>query len=414
MNVDLYAAQDDFVASAARYAAFIGGIGSGKSYAGCVRAMLAGLGSIGNERIPTPNLGVVTAPTYRMLHDATLRTFREVAAPFIADYSKSDGIVTLLNGSEVLFRSADNPETLRGPNATWWHGDEAALYDSTVWRIMIGRLRQFGRQGYAWITTTPKGRNWIYQEFVQKTRDDYAIFRAKTRENVFLHADFVAGLQGAYTGDFAAQELDGEFVAFEGLIYPDFQREIHVTKRLPQEYVYTIGGVDWGYANPGAILVAGVDGDGRIFVFEEAYQRQRRVEEWAVLAEQFTRTYHVDAFYCDSAEPDFIAAFRDIGVPALEAYKEVLAGIQVVKNRLAVQGDGKPRLSVAPTCVNTLAEFEQYQWMEHRDGIRDQPKKVNDHAMDALRYLVMGVEQNSAGMGEVHIPDEPYISGGVY
>ena len=67
-------------------------------------------------------------------------------------------------------QQADNPERLRGPNISWWHGDESALYEVSVWRIMIGRLRQYGRLGYAWLTTTPKGRNWIYQEFIQQTR----------------------------------------------------------------------------------------------------------------------------------------------------------------------------------------------------------------------------------------------------
>ena len=64
-----------------------------------------------------------------------------------------------------------------------------------------------------------------------------------------------------------------------------------------------------------------------------------------------------------------------------------------MKARLAVAGDGRPRLTVEPHCVNTIAEFESYCWKENREGeYKDEPEKANDHAMDALRYCVMGAE----------------------
>jgi phage terminase large subunit-like protein len=95
----------------------IGGIGSGKSYAGCVKAFVRA-----SER---KVLLMVTAPTYPMLRDATLRTFMDMAGPFVRDFYKSEMIATLVNGSEVLFRSTENPDRLRGPNLHGWFGDEA-------------------------------------------------------------------------------------------------------------------------------------------------------------------------------------------------------------------------------------------------------------------------------------------------
>lgn len=391
-HLQFYGPQYDFVNTPQHYAAMCGGIGSGKSYAGAARSLMAGLGCIGGVDIPTPNMGVVTAATYPMLRDATFRTFREVAADYIAEMHKSEFRVVLVNGSEVLFRSATDPENLRGPNASWWWGDEAALYDGLVWRIMIGRLRQHGMQGFAWVTTTPKGRNWLYREFVESTDPDYVIFQASTRANPFLNASFVAGLEASYTGDFAKQELEGDFVAHEGLIYLEFRRERHTFTERPQ-FAYVVAGVDWGYANPGVILVFGVDTDSRMWLIDEEYQRQRRVEDWAQLGKQLQDTYGIQAFYCDPSEPEYIEMFASAGCHAEPATNDVMPGIQVIKNRLVVQGDGKPRLMVHVDAVNTLAEFEQYQWMENRDGLRDQPKKTNDHAMDALRYAVMGVDE---------------------
>lgn len=406
-TIDLFGRQYEFAVSPAHFAAFNGGIGSGKSIAGATRALYAALGQVGGQSLQTPNVGVVTAPTYPMLRDATLRTFMDIAGEFVTNWHKSDYIATLRNGSEVLFRSADNPDTLRGPNISWWWGDEAAYYHGDVWRVMIGRLRQFGAQGYAWVTSTPKGRNWLYREFVQQQRADYAIFNVKTAQNPFLAEAFVEGLQEAYTGDFARQELAGEFVAFEGLIYPEFHRPTHVTSEAGGTYAQYVAGVDWGYANPGVILVFGVDGDGRMTLVREEYQRQRRIEEWALLAGQLQVTYGMQTFFCDPAEPDFIAAFEAEGCAAVAATNDVLPGIQAVKNRLVTRGDGRPRLRLSSEAVNTAVEFEQYAWAENREGVRDAPKKTADHTMDSLRYAVMGVDGESGALlaGAVNYAD---------
>ncbi len=389
-----YPKQGRFVGTSAYEAAFVGGIGSGKSIAGCMRALLASQGMVGGKAIQAPNLGVITAPTYPMLRDATQRTFFEVAGDLVKHVNKSEGLVTLRNGSEVLFRSTTDPDRLRGPSISWWFGDEAALSEGIVWKIMIGRLRQFGRRGYAWLATTPRGRNWVWKTFVQGIRAGRKIFKASSADNVYMDPEIVAAWRREYTGDFALQELEGEFIAFEGLIYPEFRREVHVTSQIPDTFAYTIAGVDWGFANPGVILVLGVDSDDRVWVVEEHYQRQRLVSDWAHVARQITDTWTPKRDYCDPSEPDNIKAMRDKGVPAVKANNTVNPGLQAVKNRLVVQADGKPRLFISRSAVNTIAEFESYQWAENRYGLRDEPLKTSDHAMDALRYAVMGIDHD--------------------
>lgn len=392
LDFQLYGKQFDFLTCDARAVSYVGGIGAGKTLAGSVRALLASQGQIGSHRIPTPNLGVVTAPTYPMLRDATVRTFIEVAGDLIAEHNKSEATMKMVNGSEILFRSTEHPERLRGPTISWWFGDEAALYTERVWKIMLGRLRQYGQRGFAWLATTPKGRNWIWQKFVQAGRASYALFTVATWENPFLSDDYILSLMEEYSGDFARQELEGEFVGFEGLIYPAFDRLTHVVSSEPARFVYTAAGVDWGFAHPGVILVGGVDGDGRVHIVHEEYQRRRRIEEWVEVAKQLRDTWGIQAWYCDPSEPDYIKAFKNAGLRGVsEANNAVNPGIQEVSNRLVRRADGRARLTLAPGCVWTAAEFEQYQWAENRDGLRDEPKKANDHALDALRYLAMGV-----------------------
>lgn len=376
-RISFYGQQENFVYCEDRFSGFIGGIGSGKSYAGAAKAILAA------DRLG--GLGLVVSPTYPMLRDATLRSFQELADSQIADFHKTEMIVSMRNGAEILFRSADKPDRLRGPNISWAWLDEASMCPPGTWEIVIGRLRAQGRAGPAWVTSTPKGRNWLYGIAPQLT-----IFRAKTQENPYLDSEFVKSLELAYTGSFAAQELGGEFVSWEGLVYDEFQRDTHV-KDQPGPWERVVAGVDEGYTNPAVILVIGIDSDGRCHLITEFYKR--RVLQGDVVSEALRlRTEHdIKAFYADPSAAGLIAEMKANGLPVQPADNEVMPGVQFIKARLVVQGDGRPRLTISPSCANTISEFESYAW--HEKSRKDQPEKINDHAMDALRYVVCSLNR---------------------
>lgn len=388
-----HAKQHRFIHNTAHLSAIVGGIGSGKSEGGAIRDVRAALGFIGDEAIPVPNLGMVTAPTYPMLRDATLRSFRDVGDKWIKEFNRSEMRAVMTNGSEVLFRTADDPDKLRGPNLTWWHGDEAALYQADVWRVAIGRLRQHGR-GYAWLTTTPKGRDYIHKIFIADNPDstDYFVQRVRTRDNAFLSEDFIQSLENEYEGDYALQELEGEFVSFEGLIYPEFSRARHVTNDIPAGFARCIAGMDWGYVHPGVINVYGITSDGRVYQIHEEYTRQRGIDEWADVARQLRDIHQISEFVCDPSEPDYIRRFNEKGCKAVAANNTVSTGIQAVKRRLALRADGKPGLMYYPGAIHNFIEKEQYQWAKRKDIALDEPQKANDHTQDAERYAIMAID----------------------
>jgi predicted phage terminase large subunit-like protein len=200
--------QREFWASAARYRAFVGGVGSGKSRAGAVEAL----------RMPAGTVGMVLAPTYPMLRDATLRSVADLAqrGGIVTSWHRTEMRMQLVNGSTILFRSADDPDRLRGPNLAWFWLDEAAMMAHDVWLIMLGRLR--AQPGRAWVTTTPRGRNWVHDVW-RTDSDDYALIRSSSRDNPYLPSEFVTTLESQYTSEFAAQEIDGEFVDPSGAMF---------------------------------------------------------------------------------------------------------------------------------------------------------------------------------------------------
>lgn len=219
--------QREFVFSEARFTAYVGGIGSGKTFAGATKALI--------EAVRYPRtIGLVLAPTYTMVRDVILETVQKIFPnDVVARYLETKHTMFLKNGSKILFRSAEKPEKLRGLNLAWAWLDEAAYVERQVWDVVIGRLRDKRGSRRAWFTTTPRGRNWIWELFVKEKKEGYELVHATTYDNVYLPQDYIRALEQRYTGEFKEQELLGRFVTFEGLVYREFDEQKHVINILP-------------------------------------------------------------------------------------------------------------------------------------------------------------------------------------
>jgi predicted phage terminase large subunit-like protein len=152
-----------------------------------------------------------------MLRDATVRVFLDLCqrGDVLKSFNRSEMTAVLIDGKTILFRSADDPDRLRGPNLGWFWLDEAALMVRDVWLVMLGRLRE--APGRAWVTTTPRGFNWLHDVFTTGT--EHTIVRSSSRDNPFLPQGFIASLEQAYTSEFARQEIEGEFMEPAGALF---------------------------------------------------------------------------------------------------------------------------------------------------------------------------------------------------
>lgn len=214
-TIKVYPKQLQFLQSKALWRAFVGGIGSGKSFIGALDMI---------RRSKPGRLYLVTAPTYPMLSDASFRSFIDVADMLgVVNHaeikSSPPPSIKLRTGAEVLFRSTDDPERLRGPNLSGWWMDEASLSKRDAFDILIGRLRGGGEMGWGTATFTPKGKqHWTYKVFGSGEADTELI-HARTDENVFLPPEFVANVRKKYTAQQIKQELGGEFIDSGGNHY---------------------------------------------------------------------------------------------------------------------------------------------------------------------------------------------------
>ena len=155
-----------------------------------------------------------------MLRDATQRTFFEVLAAEGIDYTfrkQENRLRFTANGSEIIFRTMENPDRLRGANLAWFALDELTYTREEAWTRILGRLRHpEARRLCGCAVWTPKGYDWVHQRFLEQRSPEYRLVQATPKENTHLHADFYDQLKESYAERFYRQEVLGEYLDISG------------------------------------------------------------------------------------------------------------------------------------------------------------------------------------------------------
>jgi len=200
----------------------------------------------------------------------------------------------------------------------------------------------------------------------------------------------------------------GKWAAAEGVIYEDFDREVHIINSFPIPVDWVrFRAIDFGYTNPFVCQWWAMDPDGRLYLYREIYMTHRLVEDHARQINQLSQGEQIQATIADHDAEDR-ATLERYGIPTIAAMKAVSLGIQAFQTRLRKAGDGKPRLFIMagalveadPILINdkkpicTEQEIESYIWIPTKDGKlnKEAPLKENDHGMDPARYLVCYVD----------------------
>lgn len=238
----------------------------------------------------------------------------------------------------------------------------------------------------------------------------------------FIDDDLVDATIAEWPPEVRDTRRKGKWGSYLGSIFQTFDRTVHVvdeakeraaffqTAKKPGTLPYNwraILSVDWGGANPFVVLfgcrVPHLDDDW--YIFDELYwdfstRGQRRLDEFAEDVKKKIKSWDVMlAHGWADHDPTNALMFQKYGVPTRPAVKDVTAGIETVQAKLNPRlhlvepnlwPKGRPGVHIAKRCSNLLRELPSYKWQKGTD-IRDprpEPMKVNDHAVDACRYLL--------------------------
>ncbi len=284
--------------------AFIGGRGAGKTRAGAewVRALAFGDGALTPEKIGRIAL---IGETYADVRDVMIEgPSGLLALPRLGRarplWQPSRRRLTFANGAVALVFSAEEPDSLRGPQfgAAW--SDEVAKWrhaDATYDMIQFGlRLGVFPR---GLVTTTPRPIP-LLRRLLSDPRT--VVTRARTADNARnLAPDFLRTVVGRYAGTrLGRQELDGELIAER----PDalWTREALEAARVAAAPVLmrVVVAVDppvssRAGADACGIVAAGLGPDGAAYVLADATLQQAPPERWARAALSLYHRLSADA-----------------------------------------------------------------------------------------------------------------------
>ena len=313
----------------------------------------------------------------------------------------SDFEIHFPGGGWVAFRSADGRRSLRGPGIDLLIIDEAAYVPETVWLADL-RPTLSDRLGKALLISTPNGRgDWFHRQYQRGQDPDwpaYASWCAPTSSNPFIPAGEVAEAQSSLPDWVYRQEYLAEFVTFEGRVYKSLDIDSrHVFDQVDlSRYVEFYMGIDFGFRNPTCMVVGGRTRDDELDIVDGIHESGLTAPDVIDQTRRLVKKYNVRRAWADPADPGMIEELKRAQLPVYPCPRAthdlerswVKNGIVEVEKRLIAD-----RLRCLRSLRWWTTTMDGYRYAKGREGAEEKeaPLKVDDHAPDATRYLVVGL-----------------------
>ncbi len=395
--------QARFHSSTARYKGYSGPVGSGKSQALCQEAIKLCYQNPGRT-------GLLGAPTYPMLRDATQTALVEVLEGNRIPYElqRAENVLTLTDTmSRVLFRSLEDYERLRGTNLAWFGVDELTYVKPEAWDRLQARLRDpKAKRLCGFSVWTPKGRDWVFKKFVERTRSGFELFRAKAFENRHLLTavpDFYEQLRSNYSDAFFQQEVLGEYLtADDNRVYASFERAANTQPTALDPGLPLRWALDFN-VDPMCSIVAQLQGEEVIVLDEIVLHRVSTTDACERFFERFGKHAAGVLIYGDATgkrlqtagttDFEMIRQFflkkriRPFQLRVPDSNPSVRDRIELVNSKLR-SADGAVHLRVDARCERLIEDLETVSYKEGTCEIDKTKDKQLTHLSDALGYML--------------------------
>ena len=285
---------------------------------------------------------------------------------------------------------------IRGMTAFGAYINEASLANQEVFDEIKARCSGPGARIIA-DTNPDHPEHWLLKDYIKSTAAGIMNFHFCLDDNTFLDERYIKNIkESTPKGMFYDRGINGAWVSGEGVVYPDFDQNVHVITPLQAKQIIfdrVFCGVDWGWEHWGAIVVVGVKGSSYYIVEEHAAQH-KYIKDWIAVAEDIIRRYGDVPFYCDPARPEHIAAFQNAGINAYMGNNRVLSGIEAIATLMT----NRQFFIVYSQCPRFREEIYKYIWKKNTG----EPLKENDDVLCAIRYGVY----SDMTVNEIELPGQ--------
>lgn len=275
--------------------------------------------------------------------------------------------------------------------------DEMTLYPESIIDMIDSRLSLPHSKGYAAMNPShPKHKIKQWIDKAEEGDPNYYALHFTMDDTPYVDDAYKARIRDSSTGLFYKRNYLGLWCLAEGAIFDFFDPKIYVVSRPPRAADYWVAGIDYGASNPFACLLIGVSSGKNtqtsklMWVEKEYYWDHKKKEktktnsELALDVQEFLQDYDVKQLYIDPSAASFKAELRKLGMKPVDADNSVDEGIYKMTSEMK-----RGMLYVCSDCKNTIREIESYVW-DPRAAEKgyDEPLKKDDHAIDALRYVI--------------------------
>lgn len=388
-----------------------GAIRSGKTIASILAFF------IGVEQAPADSLIVIVGRTLQTIERNILEPMRSEklygALAKEVHHTRGSSTAVVMGRTVHLIGANDvNAEAkIRGSTIYLAMVDEATLIPENFWTQLQGRLSEPGARCLA--TTNPDNpQHYLKVKFIDRVGEpdmDIKVFQFYMDDNPQLSPAYIARKKAEFTGVFYKRFVRGDWVAAEGAVFDCFDPDQHVIRweDLPQmRWILGIG-IDHGTTNPTHAVMIGHGVDDVLYCMDEwRYKASSEAVRWSNVelsagVRDWAATAHhpnddpehpprmTGMWVVDSSAADFRVQLKQDGVNSVKANKDVLYGIRTMA--ALIKGG---RFKITDRCPELLKEIPAYVWDEKAslEG-KDQVIKLNDHGIDAVRYLIVTAER---------------------
>jgi hypothetical protein len=342
------------------------------------------------------------APTYPMAKDIMwVDLLDSVPTQWIQKTNETKMAIKLVNGTRIMCKGADNPDTLRGVGLNYVVLDEFQDMSPDVW-VKIIRPTLATTMGKATFIGTPKSFNHLYDLYMLGQRPElqkahrWHSWQFRSVDSPFVPPEEIEQARAEMDEKSFKQELEASFETMGGRVYYPFDRKVHVGDyRFNPDLPLWIG-QDFN-RDPMSGVVMQLQSNGEVWIVDEIILRNSSTEE-AVneIERRYWRHLNNIAMFPDPAgiyhqhargETD-LDIFRQRGLNRIyfrRKHPKVADRVNCV-NRLLKAADGSIKMRVDAKCKSTIASLEQ---TVYKEGSREVDKALGmEHATDALGYCI--------------------------
>ena len=345
-----------------------GGSRSSKTYSLCQLVIIYCLQN--NHKVVS-----IIRKTFPALRATVLRDFIEILKELniysVEDHNKSEHIYTFPNGSIVEFFSVDDEQKIRGRkrDIAWCNEANELYFDDFT------QLNMRTESKLIFDYNPSESTSWLYE----LPQDESIMIKSTYKDNPFLPQSIRTQIEDLKRTDEALYQIYalGEKAISKSNIYSQWSFVAH----RPARFVKFVYGLDFGYNHPTALMrVYYCDNDIYIepVIYESYLTTTMLIEKLGSLGIEQTVS-----ILADYSRPEIIQEMNIAGYDVINANKVVKKGIDNLKTFGVICQDDKA----------LKREYENYKWKKIADFITDEPVKLFDDAMDAIRYATTHIRQ---------------------